>query len=189
MFHEKLAGRPFAPIDCFDTKSLLLPHMNDLRTAVVGLFAVVVGFAGAWMVFGGRAARLEEENSVLRDRQRNQLVQEIDSSSGESRRMLVGRWATTIDKSRLGRIELVFELREDGSVLWQSLNDQEFTTIAKGKWRLEDEDIHFTVTIVDENSPDKGEENTTVARINELTAGCLSLIVDGDNWSFHRASA
>ncbi len=163
--------------------------MNDLRTAIVGFVAVAVGFGGAWMVFGSRAARLEEENNILRDRQRSQVVQEIGNSPSDSRRLLVGRWATTVDKSRVGRIELIFELREDGSVFWESSAESQSTMIAEGDWRLDGENIYFDVIIVDESSPEKGLEKSTIAEVKELTESCLSLIVDGDNWSFHRTSA
>ena len=160
--------------------------MNDLRTAIVGIVAVTIGFAGAWMVFGARNAQLTEENSVLRQ-QTGQLIQQIDDQPNPEA-LLVGRWATMVDKTRLGKIELIFELREDRSVRWESIHANKVTDIARGTWKLVDHGIHFAVTIVDERSPEKGQKKTTIATIKELGQTCLTLEVDGAEWVFHRAA-
>ncbi len=162
---------------------------NDLRTAAVALVAVVIGFVGAWFVLGARATQLAADNDTLR-RQAAQLIQQIDDTRApRGEEDLLGRWATTVEKSRLGKIELIFEMHRDGSVVWESVSDKKQRQIASGKWRLEGGDIHFAVTVTDEQSPEKGRSRTTVAHIEELTADCLTLIVDGDKWSFHRVAA
>ena len=164
-------------------------RMNDLRTAIVALVAVVVGFAGAWLVFGARTADLIEENKVLRG-QRGHLIQQTENDSPtDQAHLLVGTWSTTVEKSRLGQIDLVFDLQDDGDVVWRSVSDAKSTTIAQGKWKVLDDGIHFAVTIVDDRSSDKGKSRTTVAQIKELGKSCLSVVVDGTYWSFHRLSA
>ncbi len=162
--------------------------MSDIRTAIVGFAAVVIGFAGAWMVFGGRAAKLERENIVLRQQQRGQLTQQLNETPADPSKQLIGKWATTVAKSRLGRAELIFELRDDGSVVWRSVQEQKFTEIAVGTWTLDGDQLSFVVTIVDDRSADKGQQKTTVARIKELSSSCLSLEVEGDEWAFHRTT-
>ena len=103
--------------------------MNDLRTAVVGMVCLAVGVVITWFIFGAKASQLEEENRALRDQQRSHLITtRVDEP--HLRSQLVGKWATTVSKSRLGRIELIFELGEDGMVRWQSVQQQEFSTIA-----------------------------------------------------------
>lgn len=161
---------------------------NDLRTAVVALFAVVVGFVGAWFVLGARATQLAEDNEALR-RQAALIQQIADARPPRGEEQLLGRWATTVEKSRLGKIELIFDMRGDGSVVWQSVSDKQQREIASGQWRLDRDDVHFAVTVTDEQSPEKGRSRTTVASIEELTTDCLTLIVDGDEWSFHRVAA
>ena len=139
------------------------------------------------MVLSSRVARLAEENDTLRQ-QTGRLIQQInDARPGQDG--LIGRWATTVEKSRLGRIELVFELHQDGSVVWQSVREKQQNEIAVGQWRLDRDSVHFAVIVTDAGSPEKGRQKSTVAAIKELTTRCLTLIVDGDEWSFRRVAS
>lgn len=161
--------------------------MTELRIFLVALIAVVVGFAGAWMVFGARATKLAEENDLLR-RQSGQLIQQLDQTQFDERR-LVGRWSTIVEKSRLGKIELIVDLRPDGSVAWQSAASGKTNPIADGRWKLQSpQEIAFDLTIVDEHSPDKGQERSTLVTIRESTPSCLVLDVDGGEWVFLRTT-
>lgn len=160
--------------------------MNDLRTALVAFLAVVAGFTGAWLLFGARTAQLAEENTSLRQ-QTSQLIQQLDGPPQRPDDVaLLGRWSTIVEESRLGEIELVFELQENGEVLWESLAQGKSKVIADGRWTLEGDKIHFAVTIVDEESPESGQQKATTAIIKEITEAGMVLDVNGVEWSFHR---
>ena len=146
-----------------------------------------MGVVITWFIFGAKASQLEEENRALRDQQRSHLT----ASRGDEpqlRSQLVGKWATTVSKSRLGRIELIFDLGEDGGVRWQSVQQQEFTTIAEGTWQLMGESIQFEVTVIDARSDDTGQQKSALARILDVGESCLSLEVEGEEWAFHRTT-
>ena len=161
--------------------------MNELRIFIVALLAVVVGFAGAWMVFGARAAKLADENNVLRQ-QTGQLIQQLDDGTFDERKLL-GRWATTVEKARTGKIELIVDFRNDGSVTWQSASGGQVHSIAEGNWIFHSPgEIDFDLLIVNERSPDKGRRRTTLATIREATPSCLVLDVEGSEWVFLRTS-
>ena len=161
--------------------------MNDLRTAVVGVACLIVGMVVAWFIFGAKASHLEAENRALREQAQGRLTTtELDNSGLRAR--LVGKWATTVSKSRLGRIELIFELGEDGSVRWQSVQQQQFTTIAEGTWELEGDSLQFEVLVIDPRSSDVGQQKSALARVLDVDASCLSLEVEGDKWAFHRTT-
>jgi hypothetical protein len=167
--------------------------MNELRTAIVGLVAVVVGFAGAWFVLGARSAQLAKENDDLRRHGHQARPVDVNPSSdlgdpASLQRKLIGRWATVVQKSRLGRINLIFDLQTDGTVRWESTTGSEATEIASGAWKLEPGGIHFAVTIVDPRSPDKGLQRATTAKIVDLIGACLTLEVDGVEWEFFRTT-
>lgn len=157
--------------------------MNELRIFIVALLAVVVGFAGAWMVFGSRAAKLASENQVLRE-QKGQLIQQLDRDNFDPR-LLVGRWATTVEKSDRGKVELIVELRDGGIATWQSSTPAGIEPIAEGKWKFRaPSDIDFDLLIVSPRSPDKGQRRTTLATIRDATSSLLVLDVEGTEWVF-----
>lgn len=161
--------------------------MNDLRTAIVGTACLVVGAVVTWFIFGSKATHLEQENRALRQQRQNQVTTtEVEAPALRSR--LIGQWATTVSKSRLGRIELIFELSDDGSVRWRSVQQQQFTTIAEGNWELEGDSVRFDVTIIDQRSDDVGQKKTALARVIDIGESCLSLEVEGDEWAFHRTT-
>ena len=161
--------------------------MHDLRTAVVGTVCLAVGVLAAWFIFGAKAAHLEQENRALREQRRGQFTA-AELSPPLLRRQLVGHWATTVSESRQGRTELIFELGEDGSVRWRSVQKQEFTTIAEGTWELLDDNIRFDVTVTDRRSRDVGKQKSAQARILDVSESCLTLELEGVNWAFHRTT-
>ena len=161
--------------------------MSDLRTAIVGFVCLAVGVAGAWFIFGAKASVLEQENRALREQQRGRLTTPL-TETPQLRRRLMGQWATTVSKSRFGRIELIFELSPDGSARWQSVQQQKFTTIAEGTWELDGESVRFDVKVVDERSTDVGQMKSAIARVVDVDESCLSLEVEGDLWAFHRTT-
>ena len=160
--------------------------MNEVRTAIVGIVCLAVGGLGAWFIYGGKAAELEQEIKVLREQQG--ILTPSVTNSPQLRSQLVGEWATTVSKSRLGRIELIFELGDDGTVRWKSVHEQEFTTIAEGTWELSGENLRFDVTVVDKRSDDLGQTKSADARVLHVGHSCLSLDVAGDRWAFHRTT-
>lgn len=161
--------------------------MNEIRIFIIAIIAVVVGFAGAWMVFGGRAAKLADENNVLRA-QTGQLIQQLDSNQFDPRK-LVGRWVTTVERTRSGRVELIVDLRDDGKAIWESASGGAMHPIADGQWKFESPAaIDFDLLIVNERSAEKGKRRTTLATIRESTPSCLVLDVDGTEWVFLRTS-
>jgi hypothetical protein len=161
--------------------------MNDLRIFAVAIIAVVVGFAGAWMVFGGRAAKLADENHVLRE-QTGQLIQQLDNGQFDPRK-LVGRWVTTVERSRIGKVELIVDLSDDGKAVWQSASGGALHPIADGQWKFQGPAaIDFDLLIVNQRSTEKGKRRTTLATIRESTPSCLVLDVDGTEWVFLRTS-
>jgi hypothetical protein len=161
--------------------------MNELRIFTVAIIAVVVGFAGAWMVFGGRAAKLADENNVLRA-QTGQLIQQLDNGQFEERR-LVGRWGTTVERTGTGKVELIVDMHDDGTAVWESASGGQLHPIANGKWTLQTPDaIAFDLLIVNERSAEKGQRRTTPATIRESTPSCLVLDVEGTQWVFLRTS-
>jgi len=168
-----------------------LDAMNDLRTALVAFVAVVVGFVGAWLVLGSRMGRLEDENRQLRAQttQTTGSVQQRDTTQPAlSEERLVGSWATTVERSAQGRTELILRMREDGAVIWESRSGGRRREIARGNWRLEDNALHFAVTITDDASAEQDREKTATAVVSELGGNYLMLLVDGKDWSFRRAS-
>jgi hypothetical protein len=161
--------------------------MNELRIFIIALLAVVVGFAGAWMMFGTQAAKLASENDVLRQ-QAGQLIQQLDDGQFSQRR-LIGRWATTVEKARSGKIELIVTFNDDGSVAWESASGGQRHPIAEGQWKFQSPAaIDFDLLIVNERSPDKGQRRSTLATIRDATPSCLVLDVDGSEWVFLRTS-
>ena len=164
--------------------------MNDLRTAIVGFTCLAVGIVGTWFIFGAKAAQLEKENRALRQQQTG-FPREFPDSPADLRQQLIGQWATTVSKTRLGRIELIFELSDDGRVRWKSVQGQQIKTIAEGTWQVEDRNLQFTVIVLDQGNPPENAASaarTATATILELSGACLALEVDGDQWGFHRTS-
>lgn len=159
--------------------------MNELRIFMIALVAVVVGFAGAWMVFGTRAAKLADENDLLRQ-QTGQLIQQIDDSRFDQRK-LIGRWATTVEKVNTGKVELIVDFRADGNVAWQSASGGKTHPIAEGNWQYSSPGtITFDLLIVNPRSPEKGKRRSTTATIRDATPSILVLDVDGSEWVFVR---
>lgn len=163
--------------------------MNDLRTASVGFICLAVGIAGTWFIFGAKAAQLEKENRVLRQQQWTDPTSSTAESPSVSREQLIGKWATTVSKTRLGRIELIFELRDDGQVRWHSVQGDQIKTIAEGTWQVEDRNLQFSVIITDGDSANAASTaKSATAHILELSGACLELEVEGDQWGFHRTT-
>lgn len=163
--------------------------MNDLRTASVGFVCLAVGIVGTWFIFGAKAAQLEKENRVLRQQQWANPANSHSESPVVTREQLIGQWATTVSKTRLGRIELIFELRDDGQVRWHSVQGDQIKAIAEGTWKVEDQQLRFSVIIIDgDNGLTRGAAKTATAHILELSGACLELEVEGDQWGFHRTT-
>jgi hypothetical protein len=161
--------------------------MNELRIFIIALVAVVVGFVGAWMVFGSRVAKLADENNTLRQ-QTGQLIQQLDSGKFDPSK-LIGRWATTVEKARTGKIELIVDFHADGRVMWESASNGEMHPIAEGTWNFRSPgEIDFDLVIVNERSPDRGKKRATLATVRESTPSCLVLDVEGGEWVFLRTS-
>jgi len=83
---------------------------------------------------------------------------------------------------------LILRMREDGAVIWESRSGGRRREIARGNWRLEDNALHFAVTITDDASAEQDREKTATAVVSELGGNYLMLLVDGKDWSFRRAS-